>query len=286
MKTDTLLRSEFPGKAMGVSGRFHNVITWPSDGDDPKRWHGRIANQKFTASRPTKEGGRLRVKVRFDDECKNGHETLSVTATEYDKKGRDIRGGCMHDDVEDVFPEFASLIPFHLCSTDGPMHYIENTIYLSGNRDCHGLQDGQILYRNEVPGRNDIHRANLNKTVLHGCGIPAQYDWQERYRRPASGSEHVGGATRKWLPISMVDPDTDMSDFEMAQLSPIHRIGEGKERELDSARRSAIWPEATDDQLCSDRIVLEGLLRDRLPDLIKRLRTLVEEFGFIYPKEL
>lgn len=66
--------------------------------------------------------------IRFDDRCGNGHNTFSITATVREEGRRDV-GGCLHDDVARCFPALAPFIKFHLCSTDGPMHYIANTVY-------------------------------------------------------------------------------------------------------------------------------------------------------------
>ena len=270
------IQQERASEAMGVKGRFHNVITWPD---------GSLANQKFVSERrKTKHGTQLQVEVRFDDKCKNGHASFAITATET-KNGRVEGCGCMHDDIAEVFPEFKSLIAIHLCSTDGPMHYVANTCYMAGDRDCDGMAKGELRYQNELASNDDKHRASLDKTKLHGLDIPARWDWQENYRRPAPGEEHTEGALRRWLPVSMMDPESDADAFDMLQLSPLHRIGEGKERELDTARRSAIWPEATDGELCSSREVLKGLLEDRLPALLFEFRTLVEDFGFMYSAE-
>lgn len=276
----TMIRQEFAGEAMGVKGRFHNVIAWP-DNHDIERCRGRLANQQFTASREASDGGRLTVTVRFDDNCKNGHETLSITGNWKHPDGGES-GGCIHEEIAATFPEFAKLIPFHLCSTDGPMHYSGNVVFLAGDRDCWGLREGQIAYRNQLPARDDKHRKSLDQTVLHGLDIPAKYDWQEKYRRCGEGEEGDDNAARRWLPIEHIDPNCQLDDFETRQLSPIHRIGEGKARELDAARRAAIWPEATDDQLCADRQALEAMLSDRLPALLNEFRALVEEFGFLY----
>jgi hypothetical protein len=270
----SVIQQERASEAMGVKGRFQNVATWP-DG-------GRIANQKFVSChRKTESGTQLQVTIRFDDNCKNGHESFSITATEYEN-GRDVAGGCMHDDIVKVFPEFEPLIAFHLCSVDGPMHYVSNTCFMAGDRDCWGLQKGELRYKNELVARDDEHRISLDKTKLHGLDIPAKYDWQEKHRRPGPGEEHTEGAIRRWLPVSMMDPNSDADAFDMLQLSPINKIGEGEERMLNAARRAAIWPEATDGELCSSKEVLTGLLEERLPGLLFEFRTLVENFGFLY----
>lgn len=76
---------------------------------------------------------RIKVNIRYDDECSNGHNTFAITADidEQRPDGRyvDHSGGCCHDEIVRRFPEFAHLIKWHLCSSDEPLHYIANTIY-------------------------------------------------------------------------------------------------------------------------------------------------------------
>lgn len=79
---------------------------------------------------------RITVEVRYDDRCGNGHNTFSITATIEEKlrNGRWIEreGGCLHEDIAKHFPDLAPLIRWHLVSSDGPMHYIANTLYWLG----------------------------------------------------------------------------------------------------------------------------------------------------------
>lgn len=44
-------------------------------------------------------------------------------------KWRDESFGTLHDDIAWRFPGFRSLLPFHLMSTEGPMHYLANAKY-------------------------------------------------------------------------------------------------------------------------------------------------------------
>ncbi len=84
---------------------------------------------------------RITATVRHDDQCGNGHNTFSITG-EIDVfsggRWREEAGGCCHYEVRRYFPELAPLIKWHLTSTDGPMHYYENTVYHAGDRDCWG----------------------------------------------------------------------------------------------------------------------------------------------------
>ncbi|MDQ5930350.1 MAG: hypothetical protein QG594_2138 [Bacteroidota bacterium] len=75
------------------------------------------------------------VKIRLNDECKNGHQDFSITATfwEIDKPRNDrnmIFGGCCHDEILSHFPELQIFVNLHLCDYKGiPMHAIENGFY-------------------------------------------------------------------------------------------------------------------------------------------------------------
>lgn len=71
--------------------------------------------------------------VQYDDEWGNGYNTFAVTA---EIRGRNQRTGryeiqscgCLHDETTRAFPELAPFLKWHLVSSDGPMHYIANTI--------------------------------------------------------------------------------------------------------------------------------------------------------------
>lgn len=82
---------------------------------------------------------RMTVTLRHDDSCGNGHNTFSITADIKPKHGRGGEmGGCIHDEIREYFPELAYLIPWHLCSTDGPLHYVANTTYHASDTDWRG----------------------------------------------------------------------------------------------------------------------------------------------------
>jgi len=89
------------------------------------------------------------VTIRFDDECNNGHNSLGITASVYEKNcpgGGSF--GCCHEDVVELFPELEKYIKWHLTSSDGPMYYVENTMY---HADEHGPKYAH-LYQKDVFG--------------------------------------------------------------------------------------------------------------------------------------
>lgn len=138
---------------------------------------------------------RIYANVRYDDESGNGHNTFAITGEifrlQINRGGRSSFDscGCLHDDIAKHFPELAPFLKWHLMSSDGPMHYVANTIYHASE-----YPDGHIL---------------------------------------AKGAD------------------------------------------LKAARRSAIWPDATLDQLKDEAALLE-----RLPDLINDFRSDVLSLGF------
>jgi hypothetical protein len=106
-----------------------------------------------------------------------------------------VAGGCLRDEIAQHIPELAKYIKWHLCSSDGPLHYIGNTAYWAGQR---GFTTGN-------PG-----------------GPP----------------------------------------------------------NLTHARSTAIWPDATDEELLAPG--LEDRLKARLPALLEDFQLAMESLGFTY----
>lgn len=212
---------------------------------------GRIIKQVIAAnSRPVDgygTGAMITPKLRFDDECRNGHESFAITADVRFPNRRDVEAcGCLHDDIARVFPELAPLIKWHHTSTDGPMHYISGTCYHAGDRDCYGLRAGE------------------RKPILGPDKVPI---WVPK----TMPEKHVKGHEQ---------PASVLVEYELRC-----REGEGKARDLDAARRTAVWPDATDEELRQERPQLEAALKARLPALMVEFKQAMLDAGFIYPEE-
>lgn len=179
--------------------------------------------------------------VRWDDQCGNGHNSFSVTAStvDFDDKGMIVGngGGCCHDVITKTHPEIAHLIRWHLCSSDGPMHYLANTLY-------HALEHG--------PKYAHVYFEDKNRGVDRQC---------IKYCDPLEARKTFGGDDRY-----IITPDPTSS----------------KVRNLDYARDSACWPEATDEQLTSAPEDLKRMLIERLPALMIQMYQEITDFGFIY----
>jgi len=77
----------------------------------------------------------MRIKIRLNDECKNGHQDFSITATYWEiGKVRNnhnmIGGGCCHDEILKHRPDLQIFVNLHLCDFTGcPMYAVENGFY-------------------------------------------------------------------------------------------------------------------------------------------------------------
>lgn len=74
------------------------------------------------------------IKIRLDDDCKNGREDFSLTADVYEKAGNgrwvDFMGGCCHDHILKLRPDLAPFAALHLSTFEGvPMHAAGNALY-------------------------------------------------------------------------------------------------------------------------------------------------------------
>lgn len=86
---------------------------------------------------------RIVARVRYDDECGNGHNSFSITADIYSSQTSTSdryfeSGGYLHEEIAKHFPDLAPFIKWHLTNSDGPMHYIPNTMYHASPKEWDG----------------------------------------------------------------------------------------------------------------------------------------------------
>lgn len=289
----------------GVPGTL-TVIPWGKDSRDGKP--GLFMHQKWVSERRTKtikgEKILMHAEVRFDDNCKNGHNSFSITGHGwYDHfKSRDWDfGGCCHDTIEKVFPELKPLIKWHLMDTDSPMHYVANAIYHASNLEngkaagepnrwetrlkflalptmtfevkpslALALQEAKST--KHVPGVLDIVEVPYVKRDGTDYAFDPHYTlgcypvkaWHEApYKSKAEALE--------WQTTLLT------SDWELVRI--VTGYAKGKERNLEFARSSAKWPEATDEQLTLPADELKALLEARLPQLVADFKAAIESTG-------
>ena len=272
----------------------------------------------------TENGRTMKIlaKVRYDDECGNGHNSFAVTCDMYEQtKGNrwvEVGWGAAHEEIVKHFPELKPFIKWHLVSSDGPIHYIANTLYNAGNRDHWGLLKGEASTnpkhqesRIKFPGSPITHKigarflawieaaTKFNKSVyIHGLKkqnpkyvyfepVPVPHINKSGDTYKFSDKYTFKGYDCQWheCPFDNLREAEEWSQalkgpFEILQFPTL--FGEGKERNLDHARDSAVWPEATDEELCLPPDELTAKLEARLPKLMEEFKAAVESLGFVY----
>lgn len=258
--------SDTPLTVLGVQGRLTHRTAKPDSKSGlwfKQRWvsQARPVPGEFYASDTT-----ICVEMRFDDEFGNGHNTFAITAEIRRPGRRDIEaGGCLFGEIAAAFPELEPLIRWHLCSTDGPMHYLANTVYLASDRDHWGLRKGETRQRKTRDGR-----AMWELVAVNSLGVAIS----------PTGLEYQGAET---VPLFILEkhwtgetpPATPKLEWR-----PSVQVGKGKLRELDAARRCARWPDAPDSILTGDPATLRAALEARLPALLTEFRADMERAGF------
>lgn len=267
------------------------------------------------------EHEKLIVTVRWDDSCGNGHNSLSVTGTVYDDRRRSddkwAREGCIHDDIlaavcRKLIPhEVGDLIPFHLSSSDSPMHYLANVRYHASEKDCWGKRKGEACGWDDfaVVGNSPVkHKlgSELKKCIKKLLAMGPE---QEAFVVDVAHKSKPGEAYKfapKWTiligdeappewyqcPFDLYDEAKQWMDACLEGMVKLERIAtewsEGKERDLKAARSCACgdWPEdhplyLSDAQLCDDEN-LEATLNARLPLVLAEMRKRIEAVGLVW----
>lgn len=198
----------------------------------------------------------VQVLANWADDCGNGVNTLR-TKFRSQREG-DATWHLDWCDLEELGYEmpaiYRELLKWDGCTSAGPWYYIENTVHIAGDRDANGLRKGEK--RQIVNGRT---------------GVPC-------WRLAAIDGE--GNEVQLYSLNSSVDAVEQPACPYRMEYRPWCHVGEGKHRDLHTARMVAIWPEATDEELCSDN--LEHLLQERFTDLLTQFRAVVERLGFVW----
>ena len=164
---------------------------------------------RYTTNRVGKDGTQYQIKIRLNDECKNGYCDFSITGDmwEADKPKTDrynLRGGAIGDSIAAEFPEFAIFNRLHLCDAKG------NPMYAAANGFYH-LKNGYFnKYKKETPEEFAAHyceyyrltpeqfevlktaedAANF-KYLLYSLGVPEQ--WEKEAKQAISILEGLTG---------------------------------------------------------------------------------------------
>ena len=294
-------RKQHAAEVCGVPGTMKEKTVW---GVNPALFSSQEWLSESRSIASFGAGGRLTVKASYQDNPRNGRNSFHITGDITTAKSRRMRDSaafsCLHDEIATVFPELAHLIKWHGVSTNGPTHYVANTVFLAGDKDCHGLKSGDPwVFRHAIQfGDNPVKHTIKNAyfaEFLQTCAVSGydleviQYDHSTGGNDPVFGPKFTyGGYAKAWHECPF-DSEQDALDFLIALqnhspkfLKVPTRFSKGKARELDSARRAAVWPDATDADLMVESEQLKAALLARLPKLLEEFRRDILAAGFLW----
>lgn len=298
-----LVRQGATGLVNGVAGRFRDVVAWPV----PVLDGAKITLKEqvwISEERAYGQGAFMRITIRHDDEERNGTESFSVIASVVTDSGHAWddwlpAGRTMHDEMAEVFPELAPLARWHLCDITGPLDYIALTLQLADDRDHHGRRAGDPEawdYGVRFGNSPMTHRTkrDLWQWLQQQAGArfrPISIPYPKSPGRDFDFSPKwtlAGCPAAAWQECPFGD-QREAEEFAEALNSVSAEFvkipvawSKGKPRDLDGARRAALWPEATDAELSVEPEQLRAKLKARLPALMAQMRREVEAAGFIW----
>jgi len=235
----------------------------------------------------------ITTNVRYDDECGNGHNTFAITADVY-RAGRRgdnnmIMCGCCHEAVAEAFPELAHLIKWHLVSSEGPLHYVANTMYHARDTDHYGKRKGEPTHFSRR-----LKFGDFPITIKIGQKFLAWLEKLEHFDLEIVSVPHKDdpktfkpkytflGFLGEWYQCPFDTEEEALEFREALQNYPFEVVeiptsfSDGKEPDLKAARSCAVWPEA------ELKDFTEENLKARLPALLEEFKKDVESLGFEY----
>jgi hypothetical protein len=230
------------------------------------RIEGIVDEKEFGSKRAVN----MEIVIRYDDQCGNGHNSFSITGTiGYGSLNRHqdiISGGCIHDSIAKYAPEYKQLIKWHLTSSDEPMHYVSNTMYHVSDKDYDGLKEGEYkAFKKEV----------RIKPTKDGTDVTV-YKTGQLYSNKRKNENLQKSNKKEALKLNAFINNLDVK-YTIVEVFEDWAKSEGKKVELEHARSSAVWPEATIEQLSDKTQLLE-----RLPALMHEFKKDMKNLGFNY----
>lgn len=183
---------------------------------------------------------------------------------------------------------------------NGPMHYVQNTVYHAGDRDHNGHRAGEPSawkYGVRFNGVPVTHRVSkqLIKFLQERAGngefqvYPIAHENQagETYQF-APKYNLVGYPATKWHECPFGDKTeaeefcTALNTCTVEYVTVATAWSNGKSRDLKAARSSAIWEDATDAELSVEPAELRQALEARLPRLLEEFHAFIVGLDMVY----
>ena len=128
---------------------------------------------KFVINKEIGDKKRIKVVIRLNDECDNGHQDFSITG-DIIKNGSHITGGSIHKEILKYFPEFEIFVKLHLSDFKGiPMYAIQNGFYhlksdMTENDFCEYYRiDNEVYHKlSKTNSEREYHDVLIENDVL------------------------------------------------------------------------------------------------------------------------
>lgn len=239
------------------------------------------------------EPARIKATVRYDDDCGNGHNSFAITGEIWQRRRGVVTCGCIHDEIAKHFPKLKPFIKWHLMSSDGPMHYVANSLYHASTKDCHGCEKGEPwAWDHHIKFGDHPITQEINKKFreyLQACRMGESLKVVPvEHRNDGAGDYKFGpkytftGYVGRWHECPF---DTEKEALAFAEAWAMGNakfidlpslFGEGKEADLDGARSCAIWPDAELEDFTKEN------LEARLPQLLLDFQADLGKLDLIY----
>ncbi len=189
------------------------------------------------------ESVNCRIKIRLNDECKNGHEDFSITATFWTPKKARIDqnyecGGCCHDEILALRPDLKPFVDLHLSDWEGrPMHGFANGFYfLEQGKDesvisTLRLKDGELDTLKQAADKK--HFAYLCQKMK----LPER--WKGEAVRATALLEKLGGDVYKFQSTAKRPMFELLTRAEMAELAKVEKSGYYSTEQVNERKEAA-----------------------------------------------
>lgn len=152
-------------------------------------------------------GNTMIIKIRLNDECKNGHQDFAITADIW-AKGKPkndrylIMGGCCHEEILKAHKSLKIFVDLHLCDYKGiPMHAVENGFYFLREGFNNTKPDNELFkkefceYYRITPEQFDVLNTSENKLqyALHLQNLGILNQWEDQANKAIGLLEEMTG---------------------------------------------------------------------------------------------
>ena len=208
--------------------------------------------------------GKLVIDIGYDDDCGNGHNSFYMSSTMYRD---DInQQGCNKEDIANYGGEYADLLKWNSMTSEGPLYYIDNTHSHATNKDGNGLLKGEYSAYTLSVVSSEVREGD--ELVIYKSG----QIYTNRQNNP-----NLAKSNNEEQELLALFTDKLKVKYDIIKINSPHSLSEGSEPDLAAARLSAIWPDATLEQLLD-----KSQLKARLPSLIEEFRKVIVSLGMVY----